>query len=426
MRKEIAIRGLIAAFAVALGMSFYPGNAQAAKKKIKLNKTSVELYKGSSATLKLKNKNKTIKKNIKWKSSAKKIISVSSNGKITAKKAGKATITAKYKGKKYKCRVRAGNYVESLGLTLDKGTQILPDGQLLSSFTKEGDTHKLIAHVGGKKLLYDKVTYSSSDEAIAKVTTDGTITIGSWYGTAVITVTTLGLEKKTKSPVSKNVTINIPDPDPLTDPGKVSAPDINAAPLIVKTRINNAVSSEAIDTDASVENITATSSAVGKPLSYGIALLKKVKSDKNTVNALVVRDGKNTDGSDKYKTLYFIDRSTSVFNLNAFGIQKSVSLPYNGIINVSDVAGVFHQLRTAGTIYYNKDSAGKKNLRMMFYYGNMQLTKYVNDQPTTDPGNNIHLTFTGNEGAGTYEPDGYNSGYAVVVAEGDTLDRLSF
>lgn len=44
-------------------------------------------------------------KKVKWSSSNKKVATVNQKGKVTAKKKGKCTITAKVKGKKYKCKV---------------------------------------------------------------------------------------------------------------------------------------------------------------------------------------------------------------------------------------------------------------------------------------------------------------------------------
>ncbi|MBQ8305380.1 MAG: Ig-like domain-containing protein [Blautia sp.] len=72
---------------------------------ISLSKTSQTLYVGKTATLTATVKNTT--KSVIWSSSNKNVATVSTKGKITAKKAGTATITATIKGTKVKatCKV---------------------------------------------------------------------------------------------------------------------------------------------------------------------------------------------------------------------------------------------------------------------------------------------------------------------------------
>ena len=67
----------------------------------KLNYTYVELYKGEKLKLKVLGAGK-----VKWKSSKKSVVTVSSKGVIKGKGFGKATITGKAGGKKFKCKVR--------------------------------------------------------------------------------------------------------------------------------------------------------------------------------------------------------------------------------------------------------------------------------------------------------------------------------
>ena len=87
---------------------------KAAVKKPHLNSTKKTLYKGKSYTLKI-----TGTKAVSWKSSNKSVAIVNKKGKVTAKKAGKATITCKGKnGKSYKCRITVKNK-KSSGLTED-------------------------------------------------------------------------------------------------------------------------------------------------------------------------------------------------------------------------------------------------------------------------------------------------------------------
>ena len=66
---------------------------------IKINTINKTLNVGKKYTLKISG----TKKKIKWSSSNTKIATVSSKGKVTAKKKGKCTITAKIGKKKYKC-----------------------------------------------------------------------------------------------------------------------------------------------------------------------------------------------------------------------------------------------------------------------------------------------------------------------------------
>ncbi|MDR0519509.1 MAG: Ig-like domain-containing protein, partial [Clostridiales Family XIII bacterium] len=76
--------------------------------KVKLNKKTLTLKKGAKYTLKatVTPKNATNKK-LKWTSSNKKVVKVSSKGKVTALKKGTAIITVKtHNGKTYKCKIR--------------------------------------------------------------------------------------------------------------------------------------------------------------------------------------------------------------------------------------------------------------------------------------------------------------------------------
>lgn len=67
---------------------------------VALNKKTATIKVKGTVTLKLKNASGTVT----WKSSNTKVATVS-KGKVTGKKAGKATITATYKKKTYKCKV---------------------------------------------------------------------------------------------------------------------------------------------------------------------------------------------------------------------------------------------------------------------------------------------------------------------------------
>lgn len=75
-------------------------------KKISLNKKKATLHAGETLKLKTKLKPKGSTAKIKWKSSKKKVASVSKSGTVTARKKGKAVIMAQLpNGKKAKCKI---------------------------------------------------------------------------------------------------------------------------------------------------------------------------------------------------------------------------------------------------------------------------------------------------------------------------------
>lgn len=77
---------------------------------VKLNKKSLSLEVGKTYTLKVSG----TKKKVTWSTSDKKIATVNKSGKVTAKKAGKATITATVDKKKYTCKVTVTKAINPL------------------------------------------------------------------------------------------------------------------------------------------------------------------------------------------------------------------------------------------------------------------------------------------------------------------------
>lgn len=97
-RKSISI---LVCFALLITSLLSPWQLMAKKARLKLNKKKVTLTVGKSVRLKVKG----AKQKVKWKSSNKKTASVSSKGKVTAKRIGKAGISAKIGKKKLVCKV---------------------------------------------------------------------------------------------------------------------------------------------------------------------------------------------------------------------------------------------------------------------------------------------------------------------------------
>lgn len=156
--------------------------AQAAAKRTKdpitLNKTVYTIKKGSSVRLKATLNGSAGKRGVEWRSSDPKIASVSRSGKVTAKKNGKTTITARIKGTeiKAKSRITVGTPVSRV--TLNKRSVSL----------KTGQTFTLKTAISSKKASNKKVVYKSSNSKVAAVNRRGVIRAIS-AGTAKIQVT---------------------------------------------------------------------------------------------------------------------------------------------------------------------------------------------------------------------------------------------
>lgn len=97
---------------------------QASAATVKLNKTKASLYVGEKVTLKMVG---TSAKPT-FTSSNKAVAAVSKTGKVTSKKVGTATITAKVKGKSYKCKITVKSALEidkkALNISVNTGGYI--------------------------------------------------------------------------------------------------------------------------------------------------------------------------------------------------------------------------------------------------------------------------------------------------------------
>ena len=150
---------------------------------VHLDKSSATLTEGDSTTLvaTVLPENTTDGKSIKWSSSNVAVATVDLMGKVTAKSAGTAVITATSENGK----------TASCAITVEKKLIPITEVSLSESAVGiiEGNTHKLTATVLPENTTDSKsVSWSSNNEAVATVSEDGTITAKS-AGTAVITAT---------------------------------------------------------------------------------------------------------------------------------------------------------------------------------------------------------------------------------------------
>lgn len=151
---------------------------------ITLNKTDLTLKKGKSYTLKATvTPENSVDKTVTFKSSKSSVAKVDANGKVTAKKAGTATITATTKnGLKATCKITVTDPATKVYLTP-------------AMSIKKGSSVKLTASVFPKTTT-DKLTWSTSNKKVVTVTKSGKIK-GVKTGTATITVKTTSGKKAT-------------------------------------------------------------------------------------------------------------------------------------------------------------------------------------------------------------------------------------
>ena len=150
---------------------------------VQLGREALDMYEGDTfkLTATVLPVNTTDSKDISWSSNNEAVATVSEDGTVTAKSVGTAVITAtSTNGKTASCTV-----------TVEKKLIPITEVSLSESAVGiiEGNTHKLTATVLPENTTDSKsVSWSSSNEAVATVSEDGTITAKS-VGTAVITAT---------------------------------------------------------------------------------------------------------------------------------------------------------------------------------------------------------------------------------------------
>lgn len=151
---------------VLLAGLFMPPESVHAKAKPKLSVTSKTVYVGNTVTIKLKSAKK-----VKWKTSKKSVVSIvkkkGNKATIKAKKVGKATITATYKKKTYKCRIT----VKKKPKTVQKDNTVLNATDV--SLYYLGDTYKNYIQYDASHLREYRFRVSGTKKEVRKWTLEG-------------------------------------------------------------------------------------------------------------------------------------------------------------------------------------------------------------------------------------------------------------
>lgn len=221
MKRSKKMLTVMLALCVALSMAMASVTANAATKKpkkiyLKATSTTVDI-KGKVKVSVYKTKPSKASKSVKWKSSNKKVATVSKSGYVTGKKKGTVKITAtSKKSKKVKKTIKIKvKDLKAKSVTMSKTSTIL--------FPNDKTTLKTT--VKGSAGFYNQgVTWKSSNTSVATVTSKGIVTAkkagkatitatekgGSKKATCAVTVSGIKVDKANKS-VSVTATVNNTD-----------------------------------------------------------------------------------------------------------------------------------------------------------------------------------------------------------------------
>lgn len=130
-------------------------------KNLSISEKSITLTKGFSKTLSVKHA-----RQIKWSSSNKKVASVSSKGKVTGKKEGSATVTAKVGAASYKCKVKVVKNMQKFSAYSKNGYSYNSGVIGFSSIEKTKNGYRLKGHfINGTK---HKIQYIKGITVVVK------------------------------------------------------------------------------------------------------------------------------------------------------------------------------------------------------------------------------------------------------------------
>lgn len=412
-KKNRAIAVAMSLIIALSGMSMnFCGNAEA-KVKVNIGKKKLNLYVGQ--TYKFKNKKYS------WKSSRKNVVSVNKKGKIKAKKPGTAKITASLKvGRKINkavCNVKVGKYATGIKL-LSANTIIL----------KSGETSKVNAKVMPDKVLYNDMEYSSDNVNVATVDSDGTIRPVS-KGTAAISMTSKAVNAKGNK-VTASVTVvvmednNVPTATPANTPDVTSGggliddpynwfipsptpsptPAGTAAPTLTPEPTAPVVTGEPTPTPSITPGITQTPTPTPTPAitptPVPATIAEYIASLKPDDNSPLVGNFTIMNNQNEYRTVYLLNKNYS--GMVKLDIDGYIYSGNDSVISLLDRLEKERVKATnsAGTICVHRTPQETLWTVEFLQTG----VSYCFDAKVND-------TI-------------FNSGYGIIVAEGNTLDNI--
>ena len=296
---------------------------------ITLDKTSLSMKVGETETITATvNPDNATDKNVTWTSSDESVAKVA-DGKVTAVKSGKATITAKCEDKTAECAVTVT--VPTGSVTLDKTSLSLA----------VGETAQLTATVKPDDATDKTVVWTSSDESVAEVINGKVTALKS--GTTTITARCGGKSAECI------VTVIVPVSSVNLDRNDLMLPVGDAATLIVKVKPDNATSKN-VAWSSSNESVATVKNGNVVAVKEGEAIISASVGNISASCKVVVI---NTNRVIKYTAKSVV----TPFNQDAFGakiISNEYSYPNGMIIFDAPVAEIgrnaFSKCQTLKTV----------------------------------------------------------------------------
>ena len=332
--------------------------AQAVSKKIGMKSSTVKVYVGGKKKIAISGN----KKGLKWRSSNKKIATVSASGIVKGRKLGmaKVYVTNRYK-KKASCKVKVGKYVT--GITMKSGTNVIVEA---------GETSQIRYQVKPSKVYDTDVTYTSLNKSIATVSSRGKIT-GRSAGITKIRMKTKGVNKKKKK-LSKTLMVCITES---------TEPDLQT-PVVEIVQ----------PTPQTIEEVIA---GITPPAANQLVAARLVVSYV-------------TNGVTQVNTLYFLNKNyTGAIQLTFNGKTVKSEDNVTSLLNILETTKRFGGYNTAKTIRVDRPKATETVTDPAWVVKDLTVTP------------NLQVVFNGYQ-----NDKKYKTPYGLVVSQGDTSGIITF
>jgi len=391
MKKLKKLLSLLMVAIVAASMLVLPSATASAATDttVKLSSSSLTVAVGEARTITLKNAEGTVK----WSSSDSTVATVKA-GKITGKKTGTATITAKYASKSYSCKVTITRFRMTGRSSMEVG---------------DAATFKVIGRTKGKT-----ATWSTSDASVATVSKNGKVTAHR-SGTVKISVKIDGL-RITKTVKIKGFSINVTKRE--LSKGQSLQLKCTDAPkgTIVWTSSNTAVA-------------TVTANGKVKAVAKGKTTITATAGGKKATCIITVTDTQLPVPCNSYPVI----RSDVTIDDIIGGLKKGMSGAEVAKVKGIDPDKTYTNKYTDGTIevkdsIFNDDGYTVYERKYDFTYGNsyMGLVKIQYYTTKSNGLTRIYLLFSdGVTMSHFWDADKYKEYYRTAQASNELYDMLS-